>query len=43
MMQTVVKLIRQILRDGVRRVGWPFLAGFCAGGWLLWYLWKAVE
>lgn len=42
MKQTVVDWIRNAVRDGVRKAGWVFLAGFCAGGAFMWWLKNAL-
>jgi len=36
------QLVVRWIRNGTRRVGWVFLAGFCAGGAFMWYLWKML-
>ena len=36
------KLVVRWIRDGTRRVGWAFLAGFSVGGVFMWGLWKMV-
>ena len=36
------QLVVSWIRNGTRRVGWAFLAGFSAGGVFMWGLWKVL-
>lgn len=36
------KLLKRLIGNAVRKVGWAFLAGFCAGGAYTMYLWRQI-